>query len=127
MKINMKKRAFTFLMILVMVISLVACGSKSIAGNYKLTEIESYGEKMSVEDLANLLQMDIDMTLNLKSDKSFVWDTGFWGEDESVRGSWQIEGDSLILIVEGEELYGTFDGKNINMDFEGEIFIFEKQ
>ena len=119
---NMKKRVLIFLMALAMLATLAACGGggKSPAGTYKLTQINSGGEEMSVKDLADLFGMEIDMTLELKDDKSFTWDMGLWGEGESASGTWKMDGDSLDLPV-------TYDGKTIAMDLEGEIFTFEKQ
>ena len=38
-----------------------------------------------------------------------------------------MDGDSLVLSAEGEDLPVTYDGKTIAMDLEGEIFTFEKQ
>ena len=125
----MKKRVLTFLMALAMIVSLAACGggSKGPAGTYKLTQINSGGEEMSVKDLADLFGMEIDMTLELKDDKSFTWDMGLWSEGESASGTWKMDGDSLVLSAEGEDLPVTYDGKTIAMDLEGEIFTFEKQ
>ena len=126
---NMKKRVLTFLMALAMLATLAACGGggKSPAGTYKLTQINSGGEEMSVKDLADLFGMEIDMTLELKDDKSFTWDMGLWSEGESASGTWKMDGDSLVLSAEGEDMPVTYDGKTIAMDLEGEIFTFEKQ
>lgn len=112
---NMKKRVLIFLMALAMLATLAACGGggKSPAGTYKLTQINSGGEEMSVKDLADLFGMEIDMTLELKDDKSFTWDMGLWGEGESASGTWKMDGDSLVLSAEGEDLPVTYDGKTI--------------
>lgn len=114
---NMKKRVLIFLMALAMLATLAACGGggKSPAGTYKLTQINSGGEEMSVKDLADLFGMEIDMTLELKDDKSFTWDMGLWGEGESASGTWKMDGDSLVLSAEGEDLPVTYDGKTIAM------------
>ena len=77
---NMKKRVLTLLMALAMIASLAACsGSKSPAGTYQLTKISSGGEEMDVKEMAELFEMEIDMSLELKDDKSFTWNLGFWG------------------------------------------------
>ena len=125
---SMKKRVLTFLMALAMMVGLVACGGgKSAAGTYCLTKINSGGEEMSVEELADLFGMDVDMTLQLKDDKSFTLDMGFLSDGESTSGTWKMDGDSLILTAEGDELPVTYDGKTIVMDIEGERLTFEKQ
>ena len=52
---------------------------------------------------------------------------GFWGDGEDASGNWKMEGDTLILTAEGEELPVKYDGKTITMDLEGELFTFEKK
>lgn len=127
-KINMKKRVLTLLMALAMIASLAACsGSKSPAGTYQLAKISSGGEEMDVQEMTELFGMEIDMSLELKDDKSFTWNLGFWGDGEDASGNWKMEGDTLILTAEGEELPVTYDGKTITMDLEGELFTFEKK
>lgn len=129
MKINTKKRGLTLLMVLVMMIGLVACGGggKNPSGTYKLVTMESGGEEMNVTELAELFGTEIDMTLELKEDESFTLDMGFLSEGESTSGTWKMDGDSLILTAEGDELQVTYDKETIVMDLEGESLTFEKQ
>lgn len=128
MNMSVKKWVVTFLMVLAMIVSLIGCGgSKSPAGTYNLTTWNSGGMEMSVEEMSDLFGMDVKMTLDLKDDNSFTVDMGFWGEGESVSGTWQTEGDSLILSAEGDDFSVNYDGKTIVMDMEGEILTFEKQ
>ena len=125
---NMKKRVLTFLMAMAMIVSLAACGgNKGPAGTYKLTTMKSDGLEMNVEELAALFEMDIQVTLQLKDDNSFTLDMGFLGDGENASGTWKMDGNSLILTAEGEELAVTYDGKTIVMDMEGEILTFKKQ
>lgn len=124
----MKKRVLTFLMVLAMIVSLVGCGgSKSPAGTYKLTTLNSGGMEMSVKEMAALFEVDIEVTLELKDNNSFTLDMGILSEGESASGTWKMDGDSLILSAEGDDLPVTYDGKTIIMDMEGEILTFEKQ
>lgn len=126
----MKKWVFTFLVGLMMMISLVGCsGSKDPVGTYNLISMNSGGMELSVKELAGLFEIDVDITLELKADNSFLLDMGFFMEDEgeSITGTWKLDGDSLILSRDGEELPVTFDGKTVVMDMEGEILTFEKQ
>lgn len=126
----MKRWVFTFLVSLMMMISLVGCsGSKDPVGTYNLISMNSGGMELSVKELAGLFEIDVDITLELKADNSFLLDMGFFMEDEgeSITGTWKLDGDSLILSRDGEELPVTFDGKTVVIDMEGEILTFEKQ
>ena len=118
---NMKKRVLIFLMALAMLATLAACGGggKSPAGTYKLTQINSGGEEMSVKDLADLFGMEIDMTLELKDDKSFTWDMGLWGEGESASGTWKMDGETvagenLSLVFQINALDKLWAAKHLN-------------
>ena len=125
----MKKQVLTFLMALMMIVSLAACGGggKSPVGTYQLTAITSDGVEMSVEEMNELFGVETDMSLELKDDNSFTWDMGFWGDGENASGTWKMDGDALVLSAEGEDLSVTYDGKTIVMDLESDLFTFEKQ
>lgn len=128
---KMKKQILTFLMALAMIVSLVGCGGdksdKSAAGIYKLTKLKSDDIEMSAEEMADLFEMDVNFTLELKDDNSFTLDLDFLSEGDNTSGTWKLDGDSLILTAEGDSVPVTYDGKTIVMDVEGEILTFEKQ
>lgn len=130
----MKKQVLTFLMVLAMAISLAACGGggssdggNSPVGTYQMTSMNSDGMEMTTEDLTALFGMDVEITLEIKDDNSFILDLGFLVEDENVSGTWEMDGDSLKLSAEGDSISVTYDGKTIVMDVDGEILTFEKQ
>lgn len=130
MKITMKKQVLTLLMALAMIFVLVACGGgKDPTGTYKLTKMGSGDLAMSVDELAELAGMDMDVTLELTKDNKFTLDMGLLADEEgeALSGTWKIDGDSLTLDVEGEEAVCTYDDKTIVMDMEGETLTFEKQ
>ena len=126
---NMKKRVLTFLMTLVMIVSLAACGGggKGPVGTYNLTKMGSGGEEISIDDLSALAGEEVKIVLNLTEDNKFTLDMGIWGEEETVRGTWKMDGDSLSLSAQGDDLSVTYDGKTIVLDMEGESLTFEKQ
>ena len=136
-KMNMKKRVLAFLMTLAMIFSLAACGGsggsggsgggESPAGTYNLTKMSSGGEEISMEEMSEIAGMDVSMTLELTEDNKFTMDMGVLGDGEKVSGTWKMDGDSLILSAEGDELSVTYDGKTIVLDMEGEGLTFEKQ
>ena len=77
---KMQKRVLTFLMTLMMVLGLAACGDgggASAAGVYKVTKMSSEGIEMTTEEMSELFGMEVDMTLELKDDNTFVLDLGF--------------------------------------------------
>lgn len=130
MNTNTKKRVLTFLMALAMMISLVACGGgKDPSGSYALTKMASDGLEVTAEDLAAIAGMDVGITLELTKDNKFTLDMGLLADEEGevFSGTWKLEGDSLILNVEGEEATCTYDGKTIVLDMDGELLTFEKQ
>ena len=133
-KMNMKKRVLALLMTLAMIFSLAACGGsggsgggESPAGTYNLTKMSSGGEEISMEEMSEIAGMDVGMTLELTEDNKFTMDMGVLGDGEKVSGTWKMDGDSLILSAEGDELSVTYDGKTIVLDMEGEGLTFEKQ
>ena len=133
-KMNMKKQVLALLMTLVMIFSLAACGGsggsgggESAAGTYNLTKMSSGGEEISMEEMSEIAGMDVGMTLELTEDNKFTMDMGVLGDGEKVSGTWKMDGDSLILSAEGDELSVTYDGKTIVLDMEGEGLTFEKQ
>lgn len=129
---KMQKRVLTFLMVLMMVLGLAACGGgdgKNAAGVYKVTKISSDGIEMTTEEMAELFGMEVEMTLELKDDNTFVLDMGFLmaeGE-EGASGTWKLEGDTLTLSADGEDITTTYDGKTIVLEEGTEILTFEKQ
>ncbi|WP_306543124.1 lipocalin family protein [Anaerotignum sp.] len=128
---KMQKRVLTFLMALMMVLGLAACGGggASAAGVYKITKMSSEGIEMTTEEMSELFGMEVDMTLELKDDNTFVLDLGFlMGEgEEGTSGTWELDGDALTLSADGEDITTTYDGKTIVLEEGTEILTFEKQ
>lgn len=129
---KMQKRVLTFLMALMMVLGLAACGGgggASAAGVYKITKMSSEGIEMTTEEMSELFGMEVDMTLELKDDNTFVLDLGFlMGEgEEGTSGTWELDGDSLTLSADGEDITTTYNGKTIVLEEGTEILTFEKQ
>lgn len=127
---KMQKRVLTFLMALMMVLGLAACGGgsgKSAAGIYKVTKMSSDGIEMTTEEISELFGTEVKMTLELKDDNSFVLDLGIMGDGETGSGTWKLDGDSLTLSADGEDITTTFDGKTIVLEVGTEVLTFEKQ
>lgn len=131
MSTNTKKWVWTFLIALAMMFSLVACGggSNSPAGMYELSKMGDGSMEMTVEELSAIYGTEIGSTLELAEDNTFTWDMGLLADEEGevYSGTWELDGDSLTLNLEGEEAACTYDGKTIVIDMEAVILTYEKQ
>ena len=131
MNINTNKRVLALLIALSMIFALAACGGggKSPAGTYNLSKISENGEEITAEEMAEIIGMDIGMTLELTKDNKFTLNMGLFGDEgeESISGAWKMDGDSMILSVEDVEWPVTCDDNTVELDMEGAIFTFEKQ
>ena len=127
---NTKKQVLSFLLALAMTVTLAACGgSNSPAGTYELSKMGDGSTEMTAEELSAIYGTEIGSTLELAEDNTFIWDMGLMADEESevYSGTWELDGDSLTLNIEGEEAACTYDGKAIVIDMEDVILIFEKQ
>ncbi len=126
----MKKRILTVLMALVVLVSLAACGGgKNPAGTYELTKMGDGSEELTAEELTEIAGTELEITLEMTKDNKFTLNMGILSDEEteSVSGTWKLDGDSLILSVEGEELSATYNGKTVAMDMDGVLLTFGKQ
>ena len=129
MNTDTKNRVLTFMMVLMMIFTLVACGGKSPAGTYDLSKMGDGSMEMTAEELSAIYGTELEITLELTEDNHFTWHMGILADEagEAYSGTWELNGDSLILNMEGEEANGTYNGKTITIDMEEIIFTFEKQ
>ena len=130
MNTNTTKRVFTFMMALAMIVTLSACGGgNSPAGTYELSKMGDGSMEMTVEELSAIYGTEIGSTLELAEDNTFTWDMGLMADEEGevYSGTWELDGDSLTLNLEGEEAACTYDGKTIVIDMEDVILTYEKQ
>ena len=130
MNIDTNKRVLALLIALSMIFALAACGGgKSPAGTYNLSKMSENGEEITAEEMAEIIGMDIGMTLELTKDNKFTLNMGLFGDEgeESISGAWKMDGDSMILSVEDVEWPVTCDDNTVELDMEGAIFTFEKQ
>ena len=126
----MKKRILTVLMALVVLVSLAACGGgKNPAGTYELIKMGDGSEELTAKELTEIAGTELEITLEMTKDNKFTLNMGILSDEEteSVSGTWKLDGDSLILSVEGEELSATYNGKTVAMDMDGVLLTFGKQ
>ena len=125
MKHTMKKNVLALLLALAMVVSLAACGGGSPEGTYHLTKISAEGLDMDIQQLAQMAGMDVDITLELKSDKTFVLEAGAAGLGESAEGTWSND-NGLTLTAEGASISAKLEGSTIILEQDGTSMTFEK-
>ena len=93
-------------------------GSKNIAGYYELYEMSSGDQSYSHEDIENLKSLGLNVTLELKDDKTGV--LNLFGETV------ELTYDKTNMIVDNEPApYKIEDGK-ITMEQDGEKLVFQK-
>lgn len=125
----MKKRAMTLLLALAMIVSLAACGGGGggPAGSYKMTKMNAAGMDMDIAQLTSLYGVDINVTLELKSDGNFTLDMSALGTGQSVSGTWTSSGNTVTLSAEGDDLDATLNGNTLVLEESGQSLTFEKQ
>ena len=91
-------------------------------GLYRLSTYRVYGEGYTVQELAELMELDADeardlVTLDLRSDGRGTY--CFNGETREV--TWKAEGDTITLTADGEKLEGTIKDGVIILNLEDEV------
>lgn len=112
---------------------LTACGGgggNSVAGTYTMSSMEISGMTMDLENFASAAGMDADdinITLELNTDGSFVLDMEAL-DGGVVEGTWEGDTDSVDLTSDGETINCDVDGGVITMaePSTGMSLVFEK-
>ena len=125
----MKRRVFAIVMAALLLMALLtACGGKGsgdskYVGKYYTSQIGDW----SIQEYAELLGITEEearefMWIDLKSGGKATFNSD--GESEEV--SWKVDGDKLILSVDGETMEGVYKDGVITFDMEGEILVMTK-
>lgn len=140
MKKNVWSKMLSLALALVCVIGLVACGgnggSSAAAGTYRLQTITAAGVSMNLDELATAAGVSADdfkVTLDLKSDGSFMLDmsamadtVGTGAEDTTMEGTWKESGSNIELESEGTTTTATLQDGVITLEEEGMSMTFKK-
>ncbi len=121
------KKVLALILVLVMVLSLTACGNDGVEGDYVLTGMEENGEDMfeMMQGLLAMAGMDGDlMTLELSGGKFTI--ASSLDDSLNVEGTYTQDGDKLVLTADGESHEVTYGGGKIVMEMEGTVLTFEK-
>ncbi|MGI6200089.1 MAG: lipocalin family protein [Christensenellales bacterium] len=122
----MKKTQTTLLISVLLIVAMMmtACaggGTDAATGTWKLTSGEAQGITVSLDQLSQL-GVNADMTMEFKGGK---FTANFNGEQGS--GSYKIDGDTITMSENGQEMTGTISGNEIKIDAGGATLIFTKQ
>lgn len=132
MKRSFAAKTISLVLILMLAVSLAACGGGSkYAGTYKLESIETAGISMNVDEfLAQMApgeDVDFSITLTIKDGGTCKLDANAMGESQSSEGTWKENGsDTLDLTIEGDTQQATYKDGKISMDFEGVKIVLAK-
>ncbi len=110
------------------------CGeSGALSGTYKLSGAEYQGQQISGEQLdavATLIGVDMGMSLTFSGEDKFTLHTsiGANGSNTSsdIQGTYQLDGETLSLTVEGDTETVQFKDGKIYMDMGAGVLIFSK-
>lgn len=93
-------------------------GSKNIVGYYELYEMSSDDEDYSYEDLQNLKSLGLEVTLELRDDKTGT--LNLFGE------TMDLTYDNKNMTVDGEYAPYKVDDNKITMEQDGQKLVFQK-
>ena len=119
MKKNVTGKCFALAAAVAGTVFFTACGGgNSLAGSYILTEVEIAGMTMDVSELAEMAGLDssaFSVSIDLNSDGSMVMN----GEDMGIgsgEGTWEANGNSIDLTVEGDTISAEVSGNSIILE-----------
>ena len=117
------RKILSALLVLVMVVSLAACGG-SVSGTYKATKVKSEGMELTKDsELWKTAFGDTEIILELKDDNTFSL-TGM--DDAGGNGTYTVDGETLNLTAEGETMSATVKDGTVELSIEGQSITFEK-
>ena len=100
-------------------------GEERYLGIYRFSGISTEGLELTVEEYAELLEMDLEdarnfFVLELLPDGAAAVSS----DGETVDCTWQLDGDRLLLTAEGETVEGTVGDGTIRLDMDsGTLFL----
>lgn len=120
----MKKIIATLICVLMLALTLTACGGSGLSGKYRLTGMESSGvtikEGDALWDTAVGAMGDCYMDFTGSDAVSMA----FAGEEKE--GTYTVDGDKITVTIDGDPADGTLKDNKITLEVGGEKMIFEK-
>ena len=124
-----KKRNITVLVaaavVLLVIIAIIAvrCGrtdAKDIVGTYEIVSVEGEDNSLSADDIEQMKDMDLTMTLDVRDDATAVMDV--FGEKTEI--TYDL-GDKTMEI-DGQKVPFTYEDKQLEIKQNGSVMIFKK-
>ena len=122
----MKKQLFSgSLLFLIMAAILIGCSSKqTLNGTYEITSIEQDGIIYSEEALS---EYGANMTLTFSGTDTVVGKITYGDESDGGDGTYQLDGETLLLTFEDETKEATLKDGKIYLEIDGVNLILSKQ
>ena len=122
------EKIMPIVLMLALAVSLAACGSSggnsaTLTGKYSFVSMESKGETVDVETLAEQ-GMDFSVIyLEFSGSRVTMYAFG-----EIIEVPYKVDGNNIEINTDDGPLNGTLDGNRITVDFgEGEVLVVEKK
>jgi len=95
---------------------------ENLVGTWKLTKMKFVYAFFTVEVDPTDPEVDLSMTLTIKSDNTYTLVTTDEGETTTVNGTWSTTGNKLMITENGEiiETEYSLDGNKLKISFEEE-------
>jgi hypothetical protein len=125
------KKWIAMMLIAVMALALVACGSKdepvsdpktAIIGTWQLKDVEGEGEE--VEYMKQLISM-ADMTYTFKEDGTVTVKATIMGQEQEESTTWSLDGDNLTVAGDTGKIEIT--SSTLKMHLDGYTVVYKKK
>jgi len=121
--ILMKKTIAIFMVLMIIVSVLAACGGSGLSGKYYLFSMTEDGETAEAAQLADYgIDPDQFYAEFLPGNKFKMVVFG-----EVDEGTYKLDGKNLSMTVDDEEVIAKIDGKKIIIDIDNSQMVFEKR
>ena len=119
----MKKTIAIFMVLMIIVSVLAACGGSGLSGKYYLFSMTEDGETAEASQLADYgIDPDQFYAEFLPGNKFKMVVFG-----EVDEGTYKLDGKNLSMTVDDEEVIAKIDGKKIIIDIDNSQMVFEKR
>ena len=130
------KKTLTILIVMMLTLSLAVLAgcsdsganinSTALSGKYIIVSMEEDGEDV-LETLRLFGVSTEGIYIEFSSKSEFTMMMTFMGEEESTAGTYQVNGNTITLTTDEDDVEGTIDGNKITVVQDGTKMVFEKK